>query len=216
MHVFAFLHGIVATLGYPGLFIVMTLGNIGVPVGTEVIMPSAGALAGSGHLPGLGPIPAWVLVGFVGTLGELCGASILYAIGWYGGLRFLHRYGRYVHFREREFVRVHRFYERYGRPTVFWCRFVPLVRGIGSLPPGISRMQKRYFVTFTALGSAIFCFGLSFLGDAAGHNLDTIIAYVHDFGLVLLGVVFAGGIGLAVWWRIRPRRKAGPRSRPAA
>ena len=44
---------------------------------------------------------------------------------------------------EHELARIHSFYERYGKKTVFICRFVPVVRGIASLPPGISRMQKR-------------------------------------------------------------------------
>ncbi len=62
----------------------------------------------------------------------------------------------------------HGFYERYGNETVFICRFIPFIRGIASLPAGISQMQKRYFFTYTALGSAIFCFGLALLGQPLG------------------------------------------------
>ena len=76
----------------------------------------------------------------------MVGASILYAIGYYGGMPFVHRYGRYIRFREHELARVHTFFERYGRLTVFWCRFAPFVRGVVSLPAGISRMPKRYFL----------------------------------------------------------------------
>ena len=204
----AFFHSLVVHFGLPGLFVVMAIGNIGVPVGTEVVMPTAGALAGGGHFPSLGPIPAWVLVALVGTAGEVAGGMILYAIGWYGGLAFVHRYGKYVHFREHELDRVHGFYERHGRSTVFWCRFVPLIRGIGALPPGISRMPKRYFLTFTALGSAIFCFALAYAGEVAGHNVDAITAYVHDFFLAILGVVALGAIIAFVWWRVVKARRA--------
>jgi membrane protein DedA with SNARE-associated domain len=207
-HVAEFFHTLVVHFGLIGLFVAMTLGNIGIPVGTELLMPTAGALAGSGHFPGLGPIPAWVLVGLVGTLGELAGGSILYAIGWFGGLAFVHRYGKYVRFREHELDRVHAFYERYGNATVFWCRFVPLIRGIGSLPPGISRMKRRYFYVYTALGSAIFCFGLAYLGDMAGHNFDTIVTAIHDFFLAILAATVIGAIGVALWWRTRARGRA--------
>jgi membrane protein DedA with SNARE-associated domain len=200
------LHATVVHFGYAGLFFVMFLANIGFPAGAEIVMPTAGALAGAGHLPTVGGIPAWLFVGAAGTAGEVCGGLVLYSIGWYGGLPFVHRYGKYVRFREHELDRVHAFYEKYGRATVFWCRFVPFVRGIAALPPGISRMPKRYFITYTALGSAIFCFGLAYLGDAAGHNIDAIVAYVHDFGLVIVaGFVVVVGIALAVW-RARSRR----------
>jgi membrane protein DedA with SNARE-associated domain len=188
------------------LFFVIFLGNMGFPAGTEIVMPTAGALAGSGHLPTLPGIPAWLFVGAVGTLAEVCGGLALYTIGYYGGLPFVHRYGKYVRFREHELDRVHAFYEKYGRATVFWCRFVPFVRGIAALPPGLSRMPKRYFLTYTALGSAIFCFGLAYIGDAAGHNIGSIVSYVHDFALVIIvAFVVIVGIAIAVM-RARSRR----------
>jgi membrane protein DedA with SNARE-associated domain len=215
-HIGGFFHALVVHFGYAGLFVVMALGNIGIPAGTEIVMPTAGALAGSGHLPTVGDIPAWMFVGAVGTAGEVCGGLVLYTIGWYGGLAFVHRYGKYVRFREHELDRVHAFYEKYGRATVFWCRFVPFVRGIAALPPGISRMQKRYFLTYTALGSGIFCFGLAYLGDAAGHNVDAIVAYVHAFArVIVVGFVVVVGIAIAVWRSRRARTGSTPtRSTP--
>ena len=200
------LASLVVHFGYAGLFFVIVLGNMGFPAGAEIVVLTAGALAGSGHLPTLGDIPAWLFVGAVGTAAEVCGGLALYTIGYYGGLPFVHRYGKYVRFREHELDRVHAFYEKYGRATVFWCRFVPFVRGIAALPPGISRMPKRYFLTYTALGSAIFCFGLAYLGDAAGHNIDRITTYVHDSALVVAaGFLVVVGITVAVM-RARSRR----------
>ncbi len=201
-----FFHSVVVHFGYAGLFFVMFLGNIGMPAGTEIVMPTAGALAGTGHLPTLGALPAWWLVGLVGTLAEVCGGLVLYYIGWYGGIAFVHRYGKYVRFREHELENVNAFYKKYGRSTVFWCRFVPFVRGVAALPPGISRMPKRFFITYTALGSAIFCFGLAYLGDVAGHNVDMITATVHDFALAIVaGFVLVVGVAIAVL-RARSRR----------
>jgi membrane protein DedA with SNARE-associated domain len=216
----AFFHALVIHFGYAGLFVVMFLGNIGMPTGTEIVMPSAGALAATGHLPNVGPLPGWAIVGAVGTLGELCGGLLLYYIGWYGGLPFVHRYGKYVHFREHELDRVHAFYEKHGRSMVFWCRFIPFVRGVAALPPGISRMPKRYFLTYTALGSAIFCFGLALLGDLAGRNVDAITTYVHDFALaIVVGIVVVIAMA-AIIWRLRANRASMPpavqRQRPPA
>jgi membrane protein DedA with SNARE-associated domain len=213
-HLSAFFHALVVHFGYAGVFLVMFLGNIGMPTGTEIVMPSAGALAATGHLPSIGPVPGWTIVGAVGTLGELCGGLVLYYIGWYGGLPFVHRYGKYVRFREHELDRVHAFYEKHGRAMVFWCRFIPFVRGVAALPPGISRMQKRYFIGYTALGSSIFCFGLAFLGDEAGHNVDAITAYVHAFAVAIIAVIVVViAAGTLVWRLRRASRVSGP---PAA
>jgi membrane protein DedA with SNARE-associated domain len=188
----------------------MFLGNIGMPTGTEIVMPSSGALAATGHLPSLGPLPGWMIAGAVGTFGEVCGGLVLYYIGWYGGLPFVQRYGKYVRFREGELERVHAFYEKHGRPMVFWCRFIPFVRGVAALPPGISRMPKRYFLTYTALGSAIFCFGLAGLGEEAGQNVDAITSYVHDFALAIVAGIVLVLVAATIVWRTRRASRSLP------
>lgn len=192
--------------GYPGLFVVMALGNIGVPVGTEIVVPFAGALAGSGSLPAIGSIPGWIVVGVVATVAEVVGGIVLYTVGYFGGVPFVKRYGKYVRFREHELDRVHAFYERQGTKTVFFCRLLPFVRGIAALPAGISRMQKRFFITYTAAGSAIFCFGLAYLGETAGKNIDTIVATLHEFSLLAVGIVVLLIVGGIILWRIAKRR----------
>jgi membrane protein DedA with SNARE-associated domain len=184
----------------------MALGNMGLPTGTEIVVPTAGALAAQGHFPPLGPIPGWVIVALVATVAEVFGGCILYAVGYYGGLPFVHRYGKYFFFREHELERVHTFYERYGRLTVFWCRFLPFVRGVAAFPAGLSRMPKRYFVTYTALGSAIFCFALADLGQFAGKRIDSIMTYVHESALVVVLVTIVVIVAALIVWRVTKKR----------
>jgi membrane protein DedA with SNARE-associated domain len=205
-HLTQIFHDLVLHFGYSGLFVVMFLGNMGAPAGTEIVMPFAGALGAQGHLPGLAGLPAWVLAGLVGTVAEVCGATALYAVGYYGGVPFVERYGRYVGFKHAALVKVHGFYERFGTITVFWCRFVPFVRGVASFPAGLSRMPKRYFVTYTALGSAIFCFGLAYLGNMAGNNIDGILAVLHKLALAIVAVVVVAAIAGIVVWRARAKK----------
>jgi membrane protein DedA with SNARE-associated domain len=206
-HLTSTLRDIIVHFGYAGLFLVVLLGNLGMPAALEVMVPTAGGLAAQGYLPAVGALPGWTVVGIVATLGELVGTSIFYAVGYYGGLPFGHRYGKYIRFREHEYDRVHAFFQRYGRTTVFWCRFVPFVRGFSSLPAGVSRMPKRYFFPFTLLGSAIFSFGLAYLGDVAGHNLDAILAVVHKTGLLMVAVVLVLILAVVIW---RVRRRTAP------
>lgn len=184
--------------GYAGLFVVMILGNMALPVGAEIVVPIAGAAAGTGHLS------SWVLVGAIATLGEIVGGILLYAIGYYAGEPVVHRFGRRA---EHELARVHSYYERYGKLTVFLCRFIPFVRGIASLPPGVSRMQKRYFITYHALGSAVFCFGLAYLGFSFGRHFNTVAPALHRFALLIAGVAVLAVV-LLVWIRRRQGLRA--------
>lgn len=204
-HVTQFFLNLVDSFGYPGLFVVMVFGNCGMPVGTELILPAAGALAATGHLS------SWWLAAAVATVAELVGGSILYAIGYYGGRPFVVRWGKYVKLDEAKLDRFHAFYERHGSVVVFVCRFIPFVRGVSGLPAGVSRMQKHQFLLYTALGSAIFCFGLAWLGYVFGRHIDDIMPQLHRYSLGLLAAVVVGAgvwIALRLFGRARPGNAA--------
>jgi membrane protein DedA with SNARE-associated domain len=196
-----FLH-LIDTLGYPGLFLVMTLGNMGIPVGTELVVPAAGALAATGHLSSV-----W-LAATVATAGEVAGGSVLYAIGYAGGEPFVARFGRFIKVDAKKLAIFHGFYERHGNATVFICRFVPFIRGVAALPAGVSRMPKRYFLAYTAAGSAVFCFGLTFVGSLFGRHFDEIAPYIHKFSTFAIIAVVAAIAGVVIWQVARARRAA--------
>ncbi len=182
-------------LGYAGVFVVMTLGNIGIPVGTELVMPAAGALAASRGTM------TWQGAALAGTLGEIVGGLILYSVGYAGGRPFVARYGKFVKLDEKKLDAFHGFFEKHGNVVVLVCRFLPFVRGISALPAGVSRMQKRYFLLYTAIGSAIFCFTLSYLGSLVGAHFDQISPQIHK-GSTIVVVILVVAIVAFVIFRI--------------
>lgn len=193
-HFSAYFLTIVDHIGYPGVFIVMMLGAMAIPVGTEIILPGAGALVATGHLSSV-----WLL-GIIATLGETAGCAVLYAVGYFGGRPFIQRYApaRIQH----ELLRVDAFYARFGKWTVLLCRFIPLLRGVSSLPAGISRMNLFEFILFTLLGSTVWCFALAYAGLTLGNNLDTIAPHIHQITLVLVAVLVIA-VAFFVWQRVK-------------
>ena len=183
--------------GYAGLLIGMALGNIGAPIGSEIVLPAAGALTATGHLPLL-----WMTV-LVSVIGELLGGTVGYAIGRFGGRPLVDRYGKYVHLTHENLDRVHAFFARYGNFAIFICRFVPVIRGIVSIPAGIAEMNLPQFYMWYALGSLGFCGGLILLGNALGDHLDAIEPMLHKSGLAIAAIAI---VAIVVIWIIARRR----------
>ena len=183
MHgVTAFFLNLLHHLGYGGLFAAMTVANIGAPIGSEIILPASGALAAKGLLSNV-----WVAM-IVAVLAELCGQSIGYAIGRFGGRPFIERFGPYVRFHQSELDRVHAFFTRHGNIAIFLCRFIPVVRGVSGIAAGIAEMPLMPFYLWSLLGSAIFCGGFIYAGYALGEHSD---AFTGSFGKIVLIVVAA-------------------------
>ena len=176
--------------GYGGLFVAMTLGNIGAPIGSEVVLPAAGALVATGHLSNV-----WAAIA-VAVLGELTGGSIGYAIGRFGGRPFVEKFGKYVRFHHEQLDRVHGFFERWGTGAIFICRFVPVIRGIVAIPAGIAEMNLAAFYMWTFLGSLVFCGGLILLGNALGTHVDAILPILHRYSRLAL-LIGVGAIAIA-------------------
>ena len=202
MHAFTtFVFNLIDHIGYLGLFIAMVLGNIGAPVGSEVLLPAAGALVATGHLSNV-----WLTI-VVAVAAELVGQSIGYAVGFYGGRPFVERYGKYVRFHEAEMVRVENFFARWGSFAIFICRFTPVIRGFVGVPAGIAEMPLQKFYLWTFLGSLGCCGGLILLGNALGSHFDQVTPLVHKFSFAIFAVVLLG-IAVAVWMSRRNRSKA--------
>ncbi len=189
MHAFTvFFLNLVDHAGYGGLFVAMTLANIGAPIGSEIVLPAAGALAATGHLSSV-----WLAIA-VAVVAELLGQTIAYAVGRYGGRPFVNRYGRYVRFHEAEMEKVEGFFARYGRFAIFICRFIPVIRGIVGIPAGIAEMPLAAFYLWTFCGSLIFCGGLILAGNALGEHSHEVIGAVQKYALLIIALAVVAAV----------------------
>ena len=187
-------------MGYAGLFVAMTLANIGAPVGSEIVLPAAGALVATGHLSSL-----WLTIA-IAVCAELLGQSIGYAVGRFGGRPFVDRYGKYVRFHHAELERVDQFFARYGKFAIFICRFIPFIRGIVGIPAGIAEMPLGPFYFWTFCGSLIFCGGLILLGNGLGAHAHEVVDAIRRYALVVLALAV---IALAAFLFVQRRRPKG-------
>mgnify|MGYP002682870977 CR=1 FL=1 len=172
---------LIGAWGLPGVFLLMLLESACIPVPSEAIMPFAGFAVNEGDMVFWGAVVA-------GVAGNLVGSWVAYWIGLYGGRPFIDRWGRYVLLRHHHLDMAERWFERWGAPTVFFSRMIPIVRTFISLPAGMGRMPFWKFTIFTFLGCLPWILMLTLIGREAGANWEDWQSKLHyvDYAAIVL------------------------------
>ncbi|WP_226678430.1 DedA family protein [Mesobacillus jeotgali] len=184
--------GIMEEFGYTGVMFLIALENIFPPIPSEVILTFAGFMTASTDLTITGVILA-------STMGSLLGAVLLYGIGLQLGVkkleRIVDRWGYLLRVTKNDIYKADSWFNRYGAWTVLFCRVIPLLRSLISIPAGISGMRFRTFLLFTTIGTLIWNTILVYLGASVGASWEEIVEYIDVYSkfiyifLLLISVI---------------------------
>jgi membrane protein DedA with SNARE-associated domain len=191
------------SMGYWGIGLLMFLENLFPPIPSELIMPLAGFTVAKGEMEF---VPA-VVAGVVGT--------VLGALPWYyagkiiGEPRLRHladRYGKWLTLSGRDIDKANNWFTRHGVGAVFFCRLVPGVRTLISLPAGLNEMPILPFLVFSTLGTTLWVGFLTFFGLKLGENYSLVDEWLAPVSkLVLVGILVI--CGLWIWKRRKSVRR---------
>src|SRR3954452_7363366 len=148
---------VVGDLGLPGIFVLMLLESACIPIPSEATMLFAGFNVASGEFSLFAAVAT-------GVVANVVGSWIAYAVGYYGRIDILEKHGKKLHIKPSHLEWADRWFERYGAPTVFFSRMLPIIRTFISLPAGVARMPFWRFTLLTVAGCVPWVFGLTFAG----------------------------------------------------
>ncbi len=199
--------GIVRDLGYPGVFLLITLESTLVPIPSEIVMPLAGALAaGSGALAAESKFSLPVIL-VINSVAAMLGSGLCYALGVVGGRPFLVKYGKYFLVSQHEIARTEAFFARHGKKTILIARFLPGIRHVISVPAGIARMPLPGFFLQTFLGATIWGGVLILLGYYLGTNWETFSNTLERVDLPIKIILVLALVALGIRFVVRRRRE---------
>ncbi len=168
--------------GYVIVFAATFLEN---SVGAGVIVPGETLVIIGGVYAGIGDL--WLPgVATVAVVGAILGDNLGYWIGRRFGRGFLERHGRKLFITPDRLAAAERYYERHGGKTVFFGRFVPVVRSVGFIVAGVSHMPWKRFLIYDIAGATVWGIGHSLIGYALGESYQRWERYATPFGIALL------------------------------
>ncbi|MBE1555273.1 VTT domain-containing protein [Sporosarcina limicola] len=189
--------------GYFGVLLLIMIENVFPPIPSEVILTFGGFMTTYTDLTKMGVIIA-------ATAGSVIGAMVLYSIGLLIDVskleKIVDRWGGILRLTRKDIHRADAWFDKYGPWTVLFCRLVPLIRSLISIPAGMSNMNFLLFVLLTTIGSLIWNTALVFIGAAVGDNWQSIVQYMDIYSTITYVLIGLGGI-VACLWYIRFRRK---------
>ena len=99
------------------------------------------------------------------------------------------KYGKLLRIKSKDIEMADKWFDTKGRKTVFFCRFIPVVRSLISIPAGMSEMPLPQFTIYTFFGSLIWNTVLILIGAFAGDKKDYILSLLDDVSNIVLIVL---------------------------
>src|SRR5262249_19309925 len=179
--------------GYVAIFVVVVLGNVGLPLPEETVLAVAGYLVWRGDLD----LSAVVAVGIVSAV---LGDNLGYWLGRRYGRAALPRYARWVLGHPERFGAMEAFVARRGSFAVFAARFIPGVRFMAGPLAGGLGMHFSPFLVANVTGALVYVPVAVGAGYAIGYGLGEYVERLHrlmgQVEILILGVALAAALAL--------------------
>jgi membrane protein DedA with SNARE-associated domain len=193
--------GGMAIAAYLVVGLVIGIESMGVPLPGETTLIAAALLASQGHLH------LEFVIGAAAT-GAIIGDSVGYSIGRKAGRGLFDRLGRRSHhFSADRIVRAEKYFQRYGVWTVFFGRFVALLRIFAGPMAGTLRMPYPQFLAANAGGGIAWATTIGIVAYNIGDNADRIFGQLSIWALVVLVLA---GVAAYTYYKLRRRHRVAP------
>lgn len=186
-HLIGFIEHMITIMGPWGVVLLMAIESCNIPLPSEAILPFAGYMVTKG-------VFSIHTAAFAGAFGCVVGSIPSYYLGYFGGRPFVEKYGKYFLISKKDLEDADKWVSKYGDWAFFICRMLPVVRTFISLPAGILKAKKRFFFTFTFLGSLIWSYLLVFVGVKMGQNMEAFKHIWHKFDIAIVSVCLVLGV----------------------
>jgi len=174
-----FLIDLISNYGYFGMFLGMVLEAVIIVIPSELILATGGILASNGIFSLFGAF-------FIGLIGSVFCAVVIYLMGRIGGRPFIEKYGKYFFMKKTDIDKADDWFNKYGLLAAFIGRNFPIIRTFISLPLGMTKVNFLKFLIYTTLGSIPWTFAFVYVGYSLGNNWILLTGYTDKLKVPIL------------------------------
>jgi membrane-associated protein len=175
---------------------VIGLESMGVPSPGETALVLAAVLASQGKLN-------IELVLLIGISSAIIGDNIGYWLGRKLGRDVLEAPGPFYKRRRRLIAAGDSFFKKHGPKTVFFGRWIALIRVATAWLAGINEMKFSHFFIWNAFGGITWGLTFGLAGYYGGQSAANVLSSVGIYGAIVLGVAVVGSL---IYLKVRERR----------
>ncbi len=162
-----------SVLGYPAVTIFVMIESSGIPFpGETMLLLAAFYAAASQHLQ-------ISIVIACAALGAIIGDNFGFLIGHTGGRALVTRYGKYIRVKPEQLDRAEKFFAKHGNKTVFFGRFIAVLRAWAAFLAGVNKMPWHIFLVYNAAGGILWATLVGTAGFFGGRLLHDNFALVE-------------------------------------
>lgn len=194
------IYDVIGWLGVGGLLVFENATGI---IPSEIILGLAGWMLLSAHDVPWYSIFIW---GAVAALGSTAGASITYWASALGGRPLVNIMAKWFRIDSKHILQAEQKFQQWGTSIVFFGRMIPGVRTLINIPAGLVRMKFLKFLTYTLIGTYIWCTFLLGAGYFFGHEWWRISVLVKGAAPWLIGISLLLWVGVLAYRKYLERR----------
>ena len=185
-----------ATHGYWVLFLGIMLENSGIPLPGETALLAAAFLSS----PAAGSrLHLWSVM-IVAAVAAIIGDNLGYWVGRHWARKRINLGKRFLFLTPARVLRAERYFDKYGAATVFFGRFVALLRIVAGPAAGVAGMAWWRFFLANAAGAIVWSVAISLIGYYAGGAWEALHRWLGNAAWVIAGLV----VLVAVGWHFVP------------
>lgn len=182
------------------LIIIKTLGLLGVVVITFVesglffgfFLPGDSLLFTAGFLASQDLISIWWLL-ILCFIAAVAGDSVGYYFGRKTGPMIFKREDS-LFFHKKHIEKAKVFYDKHGKKTIFFARFIPIIRTFVPIVAGIANMDYKTFIRYNLIGGFVWTWGMLGAGYILGNLIPNAEKYLTPIIMTIIAVSFLPAI----------------------